>query len=73
MPAYEQDKKNDLKIHTDRNALSRRWFMRSLGLGSLGLGIQLAGFSQKENLLSEVSGISNLSNHPREIGALLWA
>ena len=49
MPTYEQEIKNNLKMAVEKTAFTRRFFMRSVGLGGLGLGLQLAGYGQKKD------------------------
>jgi hypothetical protein len=69
MSVSEDDKKDDLiSISAETNALTRRWFMRSIGLGGLGLGLQLAGFSQGKN---PVPGTPGLTVLPESVNASL--
>lgn len=49
MSKYKHNKKNNLNMPGERNAFTRRFFMRSFGLGGLSLGLQLAGYSEKKN------------------------
>jgi hypothetical protein len=51
------DKKSDSIMPGETNAFTRRLFMRSIALGSMGLGIQLAGYSQKNKPAVKTGGL----------------
>lgn len=54
MSKLKQIRKNGLFNPNEASTITRRLFMRSVGLGGLGLGLQLVGYSQEKNPIPEL-------------------
>jgi hypothetical protein len=55
MPECHNEESDFIKA-AESYSFTRRLFMRSISLGSLGLGIQLAGYSQKNSAVAKTAG-----------------